>query len=220
MVCGRWWWRGYNGCGWQQLSAEPPCLCVQSPLSPLPQHAWAPLLPFSRQSLPHPPTRTSPLLFLLSAAAHLILKVFSQNQSERQRKRERASKRERERAPGGNVLVWWNPRTHPARKTHRYTHANTPPETLFPLSRSPSLSLSLSLCECLLHTEHFFHLKTRNIPLMQSEIPQHWQMDSFWFVHWHELKQKQVTGNHTDWGSIHGCLYWHIHAGRSSVRWG
>ena len=175
MVCGRWWWRGYNGCGWQQLSAEPPCLCVQSPLSPLPQHAWAPLLPFSRQSLPHPPTRTSPLLFLLSAAAHLILKVFSQNQSERQRKRERASKRERERAPGGNVLVWWNPRTHPARKTHRYTHANTPPETLFPLSRSPSLSLSLSVSvSCTQSTSFIWKLETYPWCRVKSHSTDRW----------------------------------------------
>lgn len=59
-------------------------VCVCDPLvsPPLVQHAWAPLQPFKRQSLPpllpsQPPC--SPLF--LTAAAHLILKVFPQHQS-------------------------------------------------------------------------------------------------------------------------------------------
>lgn len=114
---------GYNGCGWQQLSVRPPlyscrhvsvCMCVQSSCFPTTAAC------LSTSSAFQPSITTSPPP-LNAATAHLILKVFPHNQSTA------------DRAPGGDVLLWWNPKTHPVRKTH--TQATI--DTLFPLFPPP-----------------------------------------------------------------------------------
>eukprot|EP00064_Thunnus_orientalis_P023582 superscaffoldBa00009063_g23830 len=63
VVVGGRWWRGYNGCGWQQLSAEPPCLCMQSPSLPhhsMPEHLSS--LSAVNHYLNPPPRPSSPPL--------------------------------------------------------------------------------------------------------------------------------------------------------------
>lgn len=66
-----------------------------------------------------------------------------------------------ERAPGGNVPVWWNLRSHPKEKhthTRALLQANRQTETCSP--QIPFFFFSNAQT----HTEYVFHLRTRNIP--------------------------------------------------------
>lgn len=86
------------------------CVCVQSSCFSTTAACLSTSSAFQPSITTFPPP-------LHAAAAHLILKVFPHSQSTA------------DRAPGGDVLLWWNPRTHPVRKTH--TQATI--DALFPL---------------------------------------------------------------------------------------
>lgn len=134
--------------------------------------------------------------------AKCTLAAVSQGEKKRRWKKERKGEEDKQESAALHAFLQLLPPATPPPPihtyiyTHRGKHTHTHSETLcllsFSLSRSGSLSGSLA------HggtqtTERFFHLKTRNIPLTQNEIPPRWQMDSFWFSCWHDLKQKQVS---------------------------
>lgn len=127
---------------------QPMCVCSPS-LSPITAClSTSPAFQLSITTTPTPSTTTTLLLlFLLTTAAHLIPEVFPEKQREQEHL---------------GVMSWCSGiQEHTLLGKHTDTHRQTHHQ------RRSSHSL------CLTHTEHFFHLKTRNTSLTQSEIPQH-----------------------------------------------